>query len=95
MQCVAGVFEQLCSIVWQSHLSFIHCESHQIVTGGDGAAPLGMDELMPIYTDECVRFIRNHANDAMAAEAAKPFLLVFTPDNTHVPVYASARFRLC
>ena len=42
---------------------------------------------MPLYTRECTEFIR-----AQAA-TGKPFLLVFAPDNTHVPVYASPAAR--
>lgn len=41
---------------------------------------------MPLYTNETTAFVR------AAVAASEPFLLVYTPDNTHVPVYASARF---
>ena len=68
------------------------CNVSQVVNGGDGATPLGIDELMPLYTSECLKFIHAHSKtNPMATNA--PFLLVFAPDNTHVPVYASKRFR--
>ena len=76
----------------------------------------GVDGLMPLYTEECVRFVMTHARKNVTASgtgttisssgntfsdrntstgAAVPqFLLVFAPDNTHVPIYASSQFKV-
>jgi arylsulfatase A-like enzyme len=69
------------------------CNVSQVLAYNEvGVTPLGVDELMPMYTDECVKFISQHSHNG-TNESVKPFLLVFTPDNTHVPIYASGRFK--
>eukprot|EP01052_Picozoa_sp_SAG31_P036432 SAG31_NODE_4548_length_3149_cov_1.504918_2_plen_221_part_00 len=62
------------------------CSEAEVSAGGDGAEPFGVDMLMPLYTNETTAFIRR------SVASRKPFLLVFTPDNTHLPVYASPWF---
>jgi arylsulfatase A-like enzyme len=62
------------------------CSIPSVTAGGDGALPLGVDELIPLYTNETTSFIRS----SIAAKV--PFLMVYTPDNTHLPVYASSAF---
>ena len=62
------------------------CSIANVTAGGDGALPFGVDELIPLYTNETTSFIRS----SIAAKV--PFLMVYTPDNTHLPVYASSAF---
>lgn len=62
------------------------CSASEVVGGGDGAEPFGVDMLIPLYTNETTAFVRQ----SVAAE--QPFLLVYTPDNTHLPAYASPAF---
>ena len=62
------------------------CSSGAVNTGGDGALPFGVDDLIPMYTNETTNFIRS----SIATNV--PFLLVYTPDNTHLPAYASPMF---
>ena len=54
--------------------------------GGDGALPFGVDMLIPRYTNETTAFVRK------SVAAKDSFLLVYTPDNTHLPAYASPAF---
>ena len=53
-----------------------------------GSLAMPVDELIPQYTAEATAFIKRHG-----AEGSAPFLLVYCPDNTHKPTYASAKFR--
>ena len=62
------------------------CASEDVLSGGDHAVPFGVDGLIPLYTEEITSFVRK------SVAAKQPFLLVYTPDNTHVPIYASPKF---
>ena len=62
------------------------CASEDVLRGGDHAVPFGVDGLIPLYTEEITTFVRK------SVAAKQPFLLVYTPDNTHVPIYASPKF---
>lgn len=47
----------------------------------------GLSNLTQMYTEEAIRFIEKEAN------AKQPFMLYWTPDATHTPLYASEKFR--
>jgi arylsulfatase A-like enzyme len=63
------------------------CNASSLPAGAP-SPPVPVDSLIPSYTAEALAFIASHS-----AAAARPFLLVYCPDNTHVPTYASAKWR--
>jgi len=48
---------------------------------------IGESNLTQLYIQEATDFI------TASTKAGKPFLLYWTPDATHTPVYASSQFR--
>eukprot|EP00942_MAST-04A_sp_MAST-4A-sp1_P007227 g7227.t1 len=56
--------------------------------------PFPVDDLIQVYTSKIVSYIEEHRLNKDSNTVDKPpFLLIYTPDNTHLPVYASSKFR--
>ena len=63
-------------------------QQHQCTDSEAGDLAFPVDSLTPRYTAAATAYITSHAR-----EGSPPFLLVYTPDNTHSPQYAAAAFR--
>lgn len=48
---------------------------------------IDIHEIHQTYSEKCLEFIDNHHNDT------NPFLLIFTPDNTHLPLWPSKKWE--